>query len=492
MNRKSIYLLFHTTALTVLLALSGCSFLDPTEVENPLTTDEDLANASEPTKALLPGLRAQFARVLNGVVSTTEFASDNFSVNGTGFDNTIDFPADISSNTGGVSGTGGTQIYWNLQELRALADFVLDEIAPGDETATPEQIAEARYYRGMAFLMQGENFTALPVEPDGLPVRAGDLLQRAITDLQAAVNGPLSLGAKAALARAYRAAGNTAQAAQLANDALAEGGNDFLFVREYDASSITNIPQNFLVDRALQEMQPLPRLDFLDPKYLVDESAIPIAKAEEMFLILAEVALAGNDLATARQQMIAAINLALSRPVVSFDDQDQRLDNELNIRPRNAEIMIADDPQSPFRAGLVKARPGVIDVPVISGTSVTADQVNGAGSSEDLTRLLYLLRQEIMFLEGRRLHDLGIRLPIMLREIEQNPNINDGDTGTQVSVPGYIPPRNEMDLYSPLVLYDSGELDANLVETQVMMLHDMNKILATQRGLVVMNPLLPN
>jgi hypothetical protein len=322
-------------------------------------------------------------------------------------------------------------------------------------------------------------------------VRAAELLQRALTDLQA-VAGPFSLQAKAALARAHRALGNSAEAAQAANNALAEGGDNFLYLREFDASSIDNTPQNFLVDRALQEMEPLPRCDFLDPKYLVDESGIPIATGEEMYLILAEVALANNDLATGRQHMIRAINIALARPVVPFDDRDPRLDLDLIIRPRTAAIMIRDDADSPFRAGLVKTRPGIVEVPVISSTSVTADDVNGAGDLSALTRLLYLLRQEILFLEGRRLHDLGIRLPMMLREIEQNPNINDGDVGTTVSVPSYIPPGNEMDLYSPLVLYDSGTLDANLIVTEVTISHDMNKILANQRGLVVSNPLLPN
>ena len=57
-----------------------------------------------------------------------------------------------------------------------------------------------------------------------------------------------------------------------------------------------------------------------------------------------------------------------------------------------------------------------------------------------------------------------------------------------MSVPAYIPPSNELDLYSPLVLYDGDE---NLLATEVTIMHDMNRILAAQRGLVVSNPLLP-
>ena len=207
-----------------------------------------------------------------------------------------------------------------------------------------------------------------------------------------------------------------------------------------------------------------------------------------MLLILAEVDLANSDFANARQRMIAVINLAASRPTGTFDDGDPRLDNDLNIRPRSAAIMVQDDADSPFRAGLVLERPGVIVTPTISATSVSADDVNAAADGAALIRLFYLLRQEILFLEGRRMHDLGIRYPMMLREIDTNPNINDGDFGTRVVVPDYIPASNEMDLYSPLVLYDG---DANLIATEVTIMHDMNKILAEQRGLVVSNPLLP-
>jgi hypothetical protein len=76
---------------------------------------------------------------------------------------------------------------------------------------------------------------------------------------------------------------------------------------------------------------------------------------------------------------------------------------------------------------------------------------------------------------------------MMLREIDTNQSISMGDTGTEVSVPGYIPSGNEMDRYSPVVLYDDN---GNLIETQVTILHDMNRVIAEQRGLVIANPLL--
>ena len=85
-----------------------------------------------------------------------------------------------------------------------------------------------------------------------------------------------------------------------AADAALGADPGFAFLQEFDASSIDNTAWAFLVSRALQEMQPLPRLDFLDPKYLVRTQGISVAKAEEMHLIKAEAALAGNDLEGAR------------------------------------------------------------------------------------------------------------------------------------------------------------------------------------------------
>jgi hypothetical protein len=480
--------------LVVTLAVAGCDFLDPTEVENPRTTDEDLAQAEEPVSALLPGLRAQFAQALSSTVVVTEFASDNFSINGTGLGgNDLDFPTSITPNEATTNSTGQTGSYWNLQELRALADFMLEDIAPNDENATDAQVGEAHYYRGMAFLMQGENFVALPTEEGGDPVGAQALLQQAEGEFQRARslgNEEVATWAAAALARTYRALGNAGEAASLAQTTLQEGGADFLHQQLYDSdesNDLDNIPHEYLVQRSLQEMQPLPRLDFLDPKYISEDAGIAVAKAEEMHLILAEVALADENPGTARSHMIDAINVAADRPIVEFNDSDPRFDNDLNTRPDTSVIEIAFEDGAPFVSGLVLNRPGLIDVPTVSATHITPADVTNADDGE-LTRLLYLLRQEILLLEGRRLHDLGIRLPMMLREIDTNPNINSGDTGTEVSVPSYIPSGNEMDRYTPVVLYDDN---GNLIETQVTILHDMNRVLAEERGLVLVNPQLP-
>ncbi len=465
-----------TGVLLASLAIAACDAIDPTRVTNPTTTDDDLAQATDPTEALLPGLRAQFARMINAYV-VAEVITDNYSIHGTGIIVDMDEPHEVTADLVNGTGTSASGVYWNVQELRALADFVIDEIAPNDPGAPPALVAEAHYYRGMAFLTMGEVFSHVPHEQDGATQPSETALTKAISDLQAGTGfGPQ---ANAALARAHRLLGDAGAAASAANAVLGTAPN-FLFAPAYDEQFLTNTPVAFLVLRALQEMQPLPRLDFLDPKYTERDSPIPIAKAEEMYLILAEVALASGNIAEAQSNLASAITLANSRGKVSFDDIDERRNADLSLRPRSSEIVIRADADSPYRGGLVLDRPSDgLQIPNISGTSLDADSVSALTSANELWHSLWLARQEILLLEGRRLADLGIKLPMMLREIDQNGNINEGDPGTLPIVPGYIPqnPRYAMDIYTPLDLYDGVDPGVPLLQSQVTMHMDMNRVL---------------
>ena len=470
-----------TGALVAFLATTGCDAIDPTQVNNPTTTDEDLADATDPTAALLPGLRAQFARMINAYV-VAEVITDNYSIHGTGIIVDMDEPHVVTPDLVNSTGTSVSGIYWNVQELRALADFVIDEIAPNDPGAPPALVAEAHYYRGMAFLTMGEVFSNVPHEEDGTPQPAETALSKAISDLQAGTG--FGAQANAALARAHRLLGDQGAAASAANAVLNAEPN-FLFAPAYDQQFLTNTPVAFLVLRALQEMQPLPRLDFLDPKYTERDSPIPIAKAEEMHLILAEAALASGNVGEAQSQLASAITLANSRGTVSFDDIDERRNADLSLRPRSKEILIRADADSPYRAGLVLDRPSDgLMIPNISATSLGADSVAALSNTAELWHALWLARQEILFLEGRRLGDLGIKLPMMLREIDQNDNISEGDPGTLPIVPGYVPqnPRYAMDIYTPLDLYDGVDPGVPLIETQVTMHVDMNRVLVANNA----------
>jgi hypothetical protein len=78
--------------------------------------------------------------------------------------------------------------------------------------------------------------------------------------------------------------------------------------------------------------------------------------------------------------------------------------------------------------------------------------------------------------------DLGIRLPVMQREVDQNPTIELGDPASEPLVPAYIPPLNQMDLYTPLAVYEE-QADGSVVqlETEVTMTVDMNQVLTENR-----------
>lgn len=459
----------------------GCDFLDPTRVTNPATTVDDIGRAAKPTAALLPGIRGQFARSLGALVVTAENISDNYSIQSTGLSKEVDTPELINPSVGLINATGTTGLYSNLQELRALTDFVITEIAPKDTTATASNRAEALFFRGMAFLMQGENFTAVPVQKDGPPVPASELFARAAADfnasLQEAPSGPFSNASRAALARTYRMLGDVARAREFATAALATSPN-FVFAQDYDQASIDNVAYAFLISRATQEMQPLPRLDFLDPKYISQSAAIPYLKAEEMHLILAEAALAAGDNATARDRMAQAIALAKTRPVISFADSDLRKNQDLTIRPRNVNFLVRAAPNRPYRAGLVLGRPGAIRVSTVSGTSLSADSVRSLTDRMELIHTLFLARQEIQFLEGRRMSDLGIRLPISQREIDASPSLDDNTAGTKVVVPNYVPRNGQMDLFNPASPYSDPRKGDNPSTEFITILVDMNLRLA--------------
>jgi len=464
-----------TVAVAATFSLVGCDFLDPTEVDNPATTDDDLAQAEEPTAALLPGLRAQFALALDPV--DPEVISDNYQIRGTGINKILDEPRRVTPDL------LGARAYGNLQELRSLADFVLDEIAPDDTTATSEQLQEARYYRGMAYLLLGERFSAVPLEVDGTPVASAQLIQSAITELQAARSAASGTefadAATAALARAYRMAGD-ANAAETEANAVLNADPEYTFRQDYDPATITNGPFLFLFERTIKEMQPLPRLDFLDPKYTARQAPIYISKAEEMHLILAEVAFSRADWATGREEIALAIEVAQSRPSEAFDDDDPRLNDDLTERPHDASIQVRADASSPYRAGLVLSRPGVVVTPTVAYTSLDADSIRAIPTTEteSLLHAMFLARQEMLMLEGRRMTDLGIRMPIEQDEIDTNPNINEGDPGTVAVVPSYIPPQDQMDWFSPASPYDE---DGNLVTTEITCAVDMNRVLAQQK-----------
>ncbi len=447
------------------LAMSACDLVDPTSVRNPQTTEESLREGGTgAARPFLNGVVFSFSDAVEDVAYYTDVVSDNYDNISTFISPQTDLPrailpADLTLN----HATSGP--YFEVQELRALADFTLTGVIPNDAEATSEQKAEATFYRGMANLLSAENFVAVPVIEDGPAISGNQLVQLAIDDFKAALaisqHADFPARLHLVLARAYRLAGDKAQAVAEANLALA-GPQNFVFSAPFDAENNINNCFTFGVSRANNDVQPLPRLDFLDPKYTDRDKPIAAAKIEEAHLILAEAALSDGDYAGAVQSLVNAINLARNRPATVFADRDPR-------RGRPAGGTVQASPTAPALAGLILPRAGAqVSVAAISGTSLDPAAVAALTSPVEILRTLYLARQEIFFFEGRRMSDLGIRLPVMQREIETNDKINPGDLGTVVLVPAYIP--------------DGDGLDAFTVSgNNTIIAVDMNQVLADNR-----------
>ena len=222
--------------------------------------------------------------------------------------------------------------------------------------------------------------------------------------------------------------------------------------------------------------QPLPRLDFLDPKYFqitsTEERSISIGKAEENYLILAEASLAGNDEVGAKNYMKQLLSLVQSRPVQSnINDQlEGRFNGGYKHFPNSSEYKVAASEGESFRLGLVLDRqaPHLISIPYISGTSVTETMIDEASGIDETLELVYLMRQEIFFAEGRRVADLGIRMPVCEVEAANTPSAADY---LEALIPSFIPLNQGMDDFV---------MDENAKE--VVIRYNMNKVIVENKS----------
>ncbi|MCK9280754.1 MAG: hypothetical protein M0P71_09040 [Melioribacteraceae bacterium] len=473
MNR--IKYVFSISALLLFLMIfnTGCELIDPTEVNNPSITQEKLfKDATGGAKPLLSGLEFAFSDAVNRASFFTEVVSDNYLNTSTYISTQLDDPRLITPNDQYLGDF--REIYGKLQTLHSLADFGLNTVLKADQQSTNKDAARVHFYKGMAILLLCENFQAFPLEENGNMIKAEVAIKTAIEQFNKSYqldgSGTNGINNKLALARAYRQDGNKASSIQAANEALGLSGN-YVYNAEYDPINLANRMNLFTVVRNQNDMQPLPRLDFLDPKFANRDGSdpIPVLKSEEAYLILAEAALSNGDLEGTKTQLRNLIQLVKTRNVVPYLDRDPRRN-----RPNNNNDKVKADPSSPAIGGLIFKRSGsTINTYPISATSVTLEQIDGLSDNNEAFRVLYLMRQEILFSEGRRMSDLGIRLPVMNRQIDANPNVNPGDYGTSVFVPAYIPQGRDLDSFD----YDTA---TNLVTIK----YDMNKILMQNKSIV--------
>lgn len=242
-----------------------------------------------------------------------------------------------------------------------------------------------------------------------------------------------------AIARANYYLGNKVASVEAASAALALSTDFNRFVLFDEANGPSNTFESALYQRAtFDDLQPLPTLDFLDPKYsfLTVSQAAPVhyLKAEEAYLILAEAAFADNDIAAARSSLTAMFNLIATREIRTIGVSiEQRSQVDEGSRPDNASVIV-----NGIEGLVLDRQSGDVNIPSVSGTSLTTDDIANMQDNDTGLSLLYKTRQEVFIAEGLRFVDLGVKLVIDENEILLNENISEGDLGTTPFVPSFI------------------------------------------------------
>lgn len=474
--------------------IAGCDLLDPTNTENPDVLEEDFLQFENAMQSWLVGMERQIAIALGGegnqtgLIVPAEIASDNYVNTQTFFNQFMDdLVLDFTDND-------VEDPFLGISDLRESAEFGLNVVAEADEGTTPEQLAELHYFKGIAHIYIGEWWHTAPADSAGPPVSSDEQFQEAISSLTTALDlttdASREPGYHIALARAYRNLGDADNALTHAQTAISIDPDYARFARFDNVNGPGNEVQDALFTRGtFDDLQPLVRLDFLDPKYFIgatpgpaddEEADIAYVKAEEAYLIEAEVHLANNDVSSAKESMRNLLDLVDSRQTSQLiDAQEDRTQDNPGLRPMEAGWEVAFSPQDTFHTGLVIPRREPVQIPVISGTAVTEDVVDRVSTMDELVELLYRLRQEIFIAEGRRMYDLGVKWPVPEVEVINNPNIDEGSPVTQGQIPDFLPPGSEFDEWESID-YEAQE---------VVLLHNLNRIIAMNRTSDLVAPL---
>lgn len=455
---KKYSILFLLLALTV----SAC-------VENPNVTEEAYLSTTNTADSWTNGLARQLALTLSDVVVDADIVSDSYYNNYTQYSKIFDGP-EIYYYDEDV-----TDLQTSIHALREMAEFGIEDVATADDETTDEQLAYMYFCKAYAFILGGELFVGLPIATLGEVYDSEALLETSLDYLDQA----LALESDADLinaytllkARVYYDLGDVDNAKTYASGLISD--TDLLFQAAYDGSDdadVGNDMQNATYDNA-NWFAPLPRLDFLDPKYYyttssAEQQPVAVAKAEEAYLIMAEVYVAESNYDDARQTMIDLINNVVNnRDIVAVDDSGElRQGSNRDDYPVEA-VDVKFDEDDTYRSGYVLDRQaGDIDVYAVSGTKVTTTEIEDASTEDELLYLIYRLRQEIFMSEGRRCFDLGIKFPICQTEQQANAYVTDEYTSAQI--PSFIPLDEAMD-------------DFTVDETtgNVTMVYDMNDVL---------------
>lgn len=451
------------TATIACILLAGCA------KDNPNITDEVYLTTTNVATTWLSGLKRQMALTMNQVIVNTELVSDNYFNNRTLSNKVFDIPQidnfDLDVNN----------IQSAIQRLREMSEYGLTTVADADKSTTPVQKAEMYFINAYAHVLSGELFTGLPGTAKGAVLSPAQHYAMAISSLDQAISLQTNATEKAAYtllkARVYYDLGDAAQARTFATAVMA---TPLLLKQQvFDGqNSASNDFQTYLFSSTTNEFAPLPRLDFLDPKYYntgtiaLDQKPVSYLKGEEAYLILAEIQVSSNDLTGAKTTLKNLLtDVIAKRPVATFSDvKETRNGGNRNDYPLTA-VKVKFDDTDVERAGYVLDRKTAnITISTISSTKVTAADIDAASTQDALLYLVYRIRQEVFISEGRRMTDLGIKFPVSQTEQLNNPNVKPSDLIAQI--PSFIPKNRGMD-----------DFTNNTASGVVTMKYDMNKVL---------------
>lgn len=353
--------------LSLILMCTACDLLDPGEVRNPNVEESDFARSPDAMLTWVNGTQARFASGLASLAENVSILSDDVWNNSSRSNKTWD-KLEIYYTDGEIR-----LLSTRIGEMIEMADYGLETLAHTDKATTPAQQFNLCYIKAIAYLLAAENFVVLPKEAHGKALSPEELLRAALEVLTEADTYASAATEKAFAAllkaRAYRLLRNREQAERYAELSIRTAA-DLLVVAQFDdLNGVPNTLQNYV---ATELFSVLPRLSAQKakcPKADFYNQPLAIGKSEEAYLILAEAAIASGHLHRAQEKLLSLLAL-------------------VGLRESSVSI-----------------------------TSVSKADVEQAAAHPDaLLEMVYLLRQEIFFAEGRRASDLGIRLP--LSEIE--------------------------------------------------------------------------
>lgn len=433
--------------LFALFSLVSCDLVKPGDIVNPNVTEDDFNGSPASMATWANGTKMKFATSIGYWCQMVEMLSDNYFNNYTRASNVFDIPRLLYTDD------DVTAMQRAVGTMREMADYGLGTVAQGD-APTEAQLFTLYVVKAYSYLLAGETFVGLPMVQGGDVHPWQEHLRQAITVLGDAAKHAKTNEDQAFVAtlraRTYYALGRRDSAVLMAEESL-RLSPDFIHQVEFDGANHVNSDIQQAV--WLTWFQPLPRLDFLDPKYFQltsdEQRPITIGKAEENYLILAEAHVSEGKLEAAKADLLQLLRLVKSRPVQhALNDQlEKRTNGVYKVYPNDPAFRVRASAEDPLRSGLIINRqaPALIAVPYISGTSVTAEMINGLHDLNDALELVYLMRQEIFICEGRRITDLGIRLPVCEVEAAHAGNADEYITG---QIPDFIPLNQEMDAFT--------------------------------------------